>query len=647
MKYLVTALTLLIAIYSNAATRDTIQANNEFIEYTGRIDFSDSLAPKFSYSGISIRAAFSGTSISAIMDDDLGQNYYNVILDGKVSKTINVTQDKKEYILMVGLKDTIHEIELFKRTELTFGKTQFYGFTVDKGKSLSPITNKRELFIEYIGNSITCGYGNEGTLGEDFLATTENHYLTYAAITSRNFNARHMAVCRSGIGIYRNYDGPSTGNSDCMTNLYSRIFLYDEKPKYDFANQPDLICINLGTNDFSTTGGDSALFVSNYFRLIDTLQDKYNMPQIVCLIGPMLEGNTLTNMRGYLDFIADSASRKGKGNVRVFEMSAQTGDLGIAVHYHPTVAQHTRNANELTGYIKTLMNWDINPLILSAQTQTARQIQLKFNTGLLRPAHDYSGFSVTDSTQAYTIDSIYADYSDSTILNISLKEKLSPSLEVYLNYIPGTIWSEDSIILERINNLKISNTLTETKVTASSVKSDGTNIKLTFNKYLDENSASDGLSVYTKNKSIGIDSIAISMKYLTLFISPEIVRGDSVFADYNGLSITGTDEVPLSGFTKMLIDNTSTITSVAVPGNNKLFCVWPNPNKNGIVFYETDNRDPGIYEIISQNGLILAKGELNTDKGQINLGNHIPEGIYFMKINTQAQIEIHELMIIN
>ncbi len=336
---------------------ESVKSGNDLIEYTGRIDFTDRHAPEFSYSGVSIRASFSGKSVSAIMDDDQGQNYYNVILDGRVVSTIHVTKGKNLYHLAEGLKDSIHEIELFKRTELTFGKTTFYGFVVDEGKPLVPISNHRNLFFEFIGNSITCGYGNEGANGEKFSAETENHYLTYAAITSRNFNARHMAVCRSGIGVYRNYNGPETGSSDCMANLYTRTFLYDENPKYDFAKQPDLVFINLGTNDFSTTGGDSALYVDNYFRLIDIIQAKYNHPEIVCLLGPMMSGKILSKVRDYLTFVAETANKKGRGKVNFFEMSAQTGDLGIGADYHPTVAQHVKNAAELTNYIQQLKGW--------------------------------------------------------------------------------------------------------------------------------------------------------------------------------------------------------------------------------------------------------------------------------------------------
>jgi lysophospholipase L1-like esterase len=346
-----------------AGSFDTIPANNTAIEYTGRIDFSNPEAPAFSYSGVSIRACFTGTSIAMIMNDNAGLNYYNLILDGKVIETVRITQGKKTYNIAEGLENVTHEIEIFKRTEEMFGKTQFFGFIIDKGSGLTAIKNPRTKLIEFIGNSITCGYGNEGINGGTFGPTTENHYLTYAAITSRNFNARHLAVCKSGIGIYRNYNGPASGNTNCMTNYYTRIFLNDANPNFAFAEKPDLVCIDLGSNDFNTTGGDSAKFVSNYLRLIDTIQTKYTMPDIICLLGPMLSDPTLLKVREYLNRVTDLANSKGRGNVYFFEMSAQTGDLGYGMDYHPTVAQHQRNAQELTEYISSLKGWKINPLI--------------------------------------------------------------------------------------------------------------------------------------------------------------------------------------------------------------------------------------------------------------------------------------------
>ena len=465
MKNLLFFLTLILAATSGyAAPADTIPASNSLIEYTGRIDFANPEAPEFSYSGVSIRASFTGTSIAMIMDDNIGQNYYDLILDGRLLDTVRVTKGKKTYKIADGLENTTHEIEIFKRTEEMFGKTRFFGFVLDKGASLTAITDIRTKLIEYIGNSITCGYGDEGVLGEKFGNTTEDHYMTYAAFTSRNFNARHLAVCRSGIGIYRNYNGPAEGNKENMTNNYTRIFLYDENPKYSFAETPDLVCINLGTNDFSTTGGDSARYVSNYFRLIDTIQTKYKMPDIVCLLGPMMSDPDLTKVRKYLTFIADSASRKGKGRVSFFEMSHQTGDLGIGIDYHPTVAQHRRNGMELTEYIQSLKGWKITPLVINANVTGTRHIQLEFNTPVNDPMHKFTGFTIYGDNTPCTIDSVYSDAADTKIVHIILRESIHAGELTDISYIPGTLVSDDSVKVGKINRLAVQNNLKTKKL---------------------------------------------------------------------------------------------------------------------------------------------------------------------------------------
>ncbi len=435
--------------------RNKITADNKNIEYTGRIDFSDVLAPKFSFSGVSIRANFTGTTIAAILNDDTGDNYFNVIIDGKVTSVIHVTKGQKIYELGNGLEDTNHEIELFKRTELTFGKTQFFGFLVEDGHDLKPIENERALFFEFIGNSITCGYGNEGLNGDDFLATTENHYMTYAAVTSRSFNARHMAVSRSGIGVYRNYDGPVTGSDDCMTNLYKHTFLYDAYPEYDFAKQPDLVCINLGTNDFSTSGANTTLYIKNYLRLIDSIQTQYNKPEIVCLLGPMLSGESLIQVRNCLKYIAETANAKGKGSVHFFEMSAQNGDLGIGVHYHPTVAQHVKDANELCNYLRDLKGWKVTPFMVSATVSSPTSIKVKFNTQVQAAKGRLKGFSVADNK----IESIAIDASDATVVNIVLKEAVEASQKTVISYKKGNLVSADAVPLKTVSEYTVDDQL--------------------------------------------------------------------------------------------------------------------------------------------------------------------------------------------
>lgn len=80
--------------------------------------------------------------------------------------------------------------------------------------------------LNFIGNSITCGYGVESENPKDpFTYDTENHFYTYAARTARALKAQHLVVARSGIGIYRNYAGPRSGSKDCMPAMYEQVLL--------------------------------------------------------------------------------------------------------------------------------------------------------------------------------------------------------------------------------------------------------------------------------------------------------------------------------------------------------------------------------------------------------------------------------------
>lgn len=455
---------LLFFPFLHAIERDTIPSNNPLIEYTGRIDFSNPLKPKFSYSGVSVRASFKGTSISLILTDDANLNYYNVVLDNGVLQRLNTLGGLNIYNIAAGLKDTIHEVEIFKLTEEKYGKTQFNGFILDKGKTLVELSNRRTHFIEFIGNSITCGYGNEGLNGGVPLPTNQNHYLTYAAITSRSFNARHLAVCKSGIGIYRNYDGPVTGSPDCMTNYYQRVFLQDALPLYNFASKPDLICIDLGTNDFSTSKGDSALYVDKYLQFIDTLQKKNNKADILCLLGPMLSGTNLTNVRKYLKFIVQNANAKNNGKVHFFEMSQQTGDLGIAVNNHPTVAQHLKNAKELISCIDTLMNWQSVPKVILSNTTAGNELDLEFNMEMHDLSGNLTGFTVKVDNVAVPISNVLFDVSNKARIRIILSSYVIAGQKIEVAYSSGTIQGKNNINLESFSCLDIPNKVTDTTV---------------------------------------------------------------------------------------------------------------------------------------------------------------------------------------
>lgn len=626
-------------IYGTIAfASETIPADDTLIEYTGRIDFSDSTAPQFSYSGVSIRASFSGTSIAVIMDDAAGQNYFNILIDDNVVMRLAPSAGKATYTVTEDLTDTQHEIEIFKLTEADFGKTTFYGFVTDAGTTLGTLS-ERTRFIEYIGNSITCGYGNEGVNGEDsYSATTENHFMTYAAITSRSFNARHSAVCKSGIGVYRNYgQSASSISSNCMSDNYKRIFLYDESPEYDFSVTPDIVCINLGTNDFWDNAPDSAMFVSNYLRLIDTIQSNYDKPDIISLAGPMLWGTGLSTVKEYLDFIADSASNKGMGTVTWLELTAQSGTLGV--DYHPSVEQHIGNAAELTEYISTLKGWEVTPKMIYSKMTTTNHLYIRFNTELTNIDNIATEFSLTGDA-AFSFSSVYQDASDGSVLHFILNEEVAIDEDLEISYTAGTLQSTSSVSVESFTS-PIDNTLETTEIESAYTSAGGSQITITLNKDINTNSVIDGLSLSdSEGGSIEIESYTLTASRIVLVPADAIRTGETIYLNYDGTGLTAEDNVALSNFTDYTINNKSTYTAVADIANVNI-SISPNPNTGTVFNYTITESFVGnglSIQVINDTGLVVHKETVHSPEGQIDLGS-LSAGVYiFTFSNADALI---------
>ena len=192
-----------------------IEPSDENIQYVGRVNFQNPGAPSFTYPGVQINARFEGTSLK--MKAKPMSGYFMVQIDGSQPFKVSFNAPKDSVVtLATALRNENHEVRIMYAIEGYQRIPEFRGFGLDAGCKLLPPPYLPERKIEFIGDSMTCGYGVE-TMDEKegFSDETENHYYTYAALTARALNAQHVVVARSGIGIYRNYNGPKTGNADC------------------------------------------------------------------------------------------------------------------------------------------------------------------------------------------------------------------------------------------------------------------------------------------------------------------------------------------------------------------------------------------------------------------------------------------------
>ncbi len=269
---------------------------NDKIQFMGRIAEADTYKEIY-WSGSSVKIKFKGTSVKAVLEDEHGKNYFNIIVDETNISLLHPDSTKEIYTLATNLDEGIHTVELFKRTEWTKGKTKFYGFQIDQSANVLNIEPK-EKSIEFYGNSITAGYAVEDYSGKDSPdETNTNNYNSYSTLTAKHFNANYFCIARSGIGITISWFPM------IMQEMFYRVNPTDKNSIWDFDKyQPDIVVVNLLQNDswlinkpehkqfkdrFGTEKPSEEFIISSYKDFIKTIRNKYTNAKIICMLGNM------------------------------------------------------------------------------------------------------------------------------------------------------------------------------------------------------------------------------------------------------------------------------------------------------------------------------------------------------------------------
>ena len=344
--YIITVILANLSSLAQNNEKKFISAANSKLVYTGRFDFSNPAQAAFMYSGCSIEAVFSGTSIAIAIDDDSIRNFFTVIIDDSLF-ILKTDKPGGMYQLASGMPNKKHVLQVIRRTEWHGGNTYFKGLYIDKAAKLFKLLLPKKT-IEFIGNSYTCGYGNEGhSHDEHFTYETENNYLSYGAVTARAVNAAYIGICRSGIGMYKGYGG-DTGF--IMSRFYDDV-VNNKKIVWDYRKlQPDMVVIDLSANDFSTPV-DSLKFCTAYLNFLKRVRNNYHHAAIVCIAGPSGGGSKWKQQQ---NFITNIVTTFGKTNKLIFYFEFTPFQMNGS-DWHPNVAEHAQMAAELIPFIRKLM----------------------------------------------------------------------------------------------------------------------------------------------------------------------------------------------------------------------------------------------------------------------------------------------------
>lgn len=290
------------------------------------------------------------------------QNYVSLELDGQYIGRVKVEKGElKSYPVTVSTKDKKHHLAIYKATEAANGGVLFAGTTAKVVESATPKNKKK---IELIGDSITCGFGNDASVipcGSGDWYDQYNAYCAYGPVLSRALDADFVLSSVSGYGMYRNWNDDHI-NEPIIPDVYENLYLNRDSSKpYNFAFQPDLVSICLGTNDLSDGDGKKARlpfneekYISNYINFIKTVYKHAPNTRIVLLTSPMVSGDrNVTLVRCLKKVIHAFENDTQHKTIDLFEFqSMKPNGCGS----HPDIADDKIMAAQLTPFCNKLLD---------------------------------------------------------------------------------------------------------------------------------------------------------------------------------------------------------------------------------------------------------------------------------------------------
>ena len=338
-------------------------AEKDNVKILGRSYFENGVR-YFSHSGSGIEFSCRGEyAIINIVDDSDGRYYSNhkarfaVYKNGEVMVDETITESEKAYHISLDGYETDSVITIIKLSEAQYsamgiGEIAVYGKT-----DIVP-TEEKPLKIEFIGDSITCGYGTDTESERGYFSTaTENFTKTYAYLTAEKLNADYSAVCFSGYGVYSGYTSNGVRNSSDVVPLYydKSCFLYGGRDTtWDFSEfQSDIIVINLGTNDASYCGSSLSgrqEFTRRYAEFIRQVRMYNPYAYIMCILGDM--NNTMYSciQAAVSNYTNETADKRISAEIVSYRMDIND----IVINGHPGYLSNLHAANDLSLKIAQL-----------------------------------------------------------------------------------------------------------------------------------------------------------------------------------------------------------------------------------------------------------------------------------------------------
>ena len=301
-------------------------------------DVNGGVACDFTASGIEFQGVMTGEVVLSLSCDR--NTYFTVYIDGeRVEERFFADSNTYELVIADFDGEESHHVRVLKQTEAQWSLAVLKSITVT-GK-LDDAPEKKDLYIEFIGDSITCGYGNLGDSSSPNPGTAlwEDGTQTYAFLTAEALGADCSVVGCSGIGIDKGWTDFSE------SDFYPKASFYRDRngADYSFLRAPDVVVINLGTNDQSR-GSTEEEFKAGVRELINYVRDSYGTDMPIVWAYNMMGNGRFDWTKTVLEDMGGEA----KGLYYV-----QLNQNGAGTNGHPNLEAQKTAAVTLTEFIKT------------------------------------------------------------------------------------------------------------------------------------------------------------------------------------------------------------------------------------------------------------------------------------------------------
>lgn len=325
------------------------------------------------HSGTGMEFSFTGTSVTIKLKPDSSfmnrNNQARVAIYVNGERVVDDMVDKMEKVYTVFESETPKEctvrvVKLSEAAYSTFGVTSIDATCIG---NIMP-TKGSEKLIEFVGDSITCGYGvDDLDASHHFSTTTEDATKTYAYKTAEKLGADYSLVSFSGYGIISGYSGDGKKKAEQLVpDFYDKMgnsggaylgdFVAQDTVWSFLERQPDVIVINLGTNDNSYVKNDAAKkeeYTTEYVAFLKQVREKNPEAVIFCTLGIM--GAELYPC--IEDAVERYVGETADGKIHTMKFDTQNTADGIAADWHPSEKTHEKAAEKLSGKIKEVMGW--------------------------------------------------------------------------------------------------------------------------------------------------------------------------------------------------------------------------------------------------------------------------------------------------